>query len=352
MMRSGVRVDGIAWRSIWTEDDTVRVIDQRRLPGELAVLRLASAEDVASAIRDMAVRGAPLIGVTAAFGLALALRRDPSHEGLAAAAQLLAATRPTAVNLAWALADVTAAVADAPASARAEVAFARARALADEDAEICRRIGERGLPVLAAAARGRTVRVLTHCNAGWLAAVDWGTALAPVYLAHERGLGVEVWVSETRPRNQGALTAWELGKAGIAHTVVADSAAGHILQRGLADVVLVGADRVTAGGDVANKIGTYLKALAARAHDVPFYVAAPASTIDLRVRDVAAIPIEERDAREVTELGGVPLYPPGTPARNWAFDVTPAALVTALVTERGVCAASPDGIAGLFPERR
>jgi methylthioribose-1-phosphate isomerase len=354
MMRSVVRVDGIALRSIWVEGDAasvaVAVIDQRRLPGELVVLRLRSVEEAAAAIRDMAVRGAPLIGVTAAFGIALALRRDATQAGLDAATALLQATRPTAVNLRWALVEVRAALAGVPPSSWADVALARARAIADADVETCRRIGEHGLPLLVAAARGGRVRVLTHCNAGWLATVDWGTALAPVYLAHERGLAVEVWVSETRPRNQGALTAWELGKAGIRHTVIADSAAGHVLQHGLADVVLVGADRVTSGGDVANKIGTYLKALSARAHGVPFYVAAPASTIDFQLRDGASIPIEERDASEVTHVGGVALYPTGTPVKNWAFDVTPAALVTGLVTERGVCAASADGIAGMFPE--
>src|SRR5262249_43260001 len=267
MMR-GVRVNGVPWRTVWLDGDAVAAIDQRRLPGEPAVVRVRPAEEAAAAIRDMAVRGAPLIGVTAAFGLALALAREATPAALDRASAALRATRPTAVNLAWALDEGRDALANVSPSGWADAAMARARALADADVDTCRRIGEHGLDVLLdvvrRAGRGDRVRVLTHCNAGWLAAVDWGTALAPVYLAHERGLAVEVWVSETRPRNQGALTAWELGKAGVPHTVVADNAAGHLVQRGLADIVLVGADRVTATGDVANKIGTYLKALSAR----------------------------------------------------------------------------------------
>ena len=336
-------VDGVPYRSLWLEDGAVHIIDQRRLPAELVTAALTTVDDVARAIREMWLRGAPLIGVAGAHGLALAVRRDPSDAAIDRAAALLLATRPTAVNLRWAVDQMRAALAAVPPAARADTAFARAQAMADADAETCRLIGEQGLPLLRAAGASE-VRVLTHCNAGWLATIDWGTALAPIYLARARGLAVHVWVSETRPRNQGALTAWELGKAGVPHTLVADNACGHLLQRGMVDVVLVGADRVTARGDVANKVGTYLKALAARAHGVPFYVAAPISTIDFGLRDGAAIPIEERDGREVTELAGARLAPEGTAARNWAFDVTPAALVSGLVTERGVVQASTEGL--------
>jgi len=338
-----VLVDGIPYRSLWIADGAVHIIDQRRLPADLVTAALNTVEDVARAIREMWLRGAPLIGVAAAHGLALAVRHDPSDAAIERAAALLLGTRPTAVNLRWAVDEMRAALAAVPPAARAETAFARAQAMADADAETCRLIGEQGLPLLTAGERSE-VRILTHCNAGWLAAVDWGTALAPVYLARERGQAVHVWVSETRPRNQGALTAWELGKAGVPHTLVADNACGHLLQRGMVDVVLVGADRVTAIGDVANKVGTYLKALAARAHGVPFYVAAPISTIDFGVGDGSAIPIEERDGREVTELAGTRLAPEGTAARNWAFDVTPATLVSGVVTERGVVPATTDGL--------
>jgi len=322
-----VLVDGTPYRSLWMADGAVRIIDQRRLPGELVVVSLTSVEDVARAIREMWLRGAPLIGVAAAHGLALATTRDPSDGGIDRAAAMLLATRPTAVNLRWALDEMRAALAAVPPAARADVALAGAQAMADADVATCRAIGENGTSLLRDG-----VRVLTHCNAGWLATVDWGTALAPIYLAHQRGLGVHVWVSETRPRNQGVLTAWELGKAGVPYTLVADNACGHLLQQGMVDVVLVGADRIAAGGDVANKVGTYLKALAARAHGVPFYVAAPMSTIDFGITAGASIPIEERDAREVTERADIPV-------RNWAFDVTPASLVTGIVTERGVAPA-------------
>jgi methylthioribose-1-phosphate isomerase len=338
-----VLVDGVPYRSLWLEGGAVHIIDQRRLPAELVTAVLTTVDDVARAIREMWLRGAPLIGVAGAHGLALAVRHDPSDGAIERAAALLLATRPTAVNLRWAVDQMRAALVAVPPAARADTAFARAQAMADADAETCRLIGEQGLPLLGAA-EGSEVRVLTHCNAGWLATIDWGTALAPIYLARARGLAVHVWVSETRPRNQGGLTAWELGKAGVPHTLVADNACGHLLQRGMVDVVLVGADRVTARGDVANKVGTYLKALAARAHGVPFYVAAPMSTIDFGLGDGAAIPIEERDGREVTELAGARLAPEGTPARNWAFDVTPAALVSGLVTERGVAPASTEGL--------
>lgn len=354
-------------RSLWLAPDgwSVEIIDQTKLPHQVHIARLRSVEDATRAIVTMQVRGAPLIGVTAAYGMALALRADASDKALAAADVLLRNTRPTAVNLAWALDQVRARVQPLKPSERVAAAYARAAELVEEDVTTNRAIGEHGLALfrslLSAKPPGEPLQILTHCNAGRLATVAWGTATAPMYLAHENGLPIHVWVSETRPRNQGAaLTAWELGQRGVPLTVVADNAAGHLIQRGLVDVVIVGADRATARGDVANKIGTYLKALAARAHRVPFYVALPGTTIDWAIQDgITEIPIEQRAAHEVTHVTGaagsgrceeVSLTPPDIPARNDAFDVTPAALVTGLVTERGVCAASTDGLKRLFSE--
>jgi len=363
-----MRVDGVAYRTIWADaDGSVAVIDQTRLPHEFVVIRLRDVAAAAHAIKAMLVRGAPLIGATAAWGLALAMRAEPSDAGLASAAELLGATRPTAVNLHWAIADMRAHLAPLPPGRRAAAAAARAASICDEDVAICAAIGEHGAGLIAQAhakaGGNRTVNVLTHCNAGWLATVDWGTALAPIYRAHDAGLPVHVWVDETRPRNQGAsLTAWELGRHGVPHTVIADNAGGHLMQHGLVDLCIVGTDRTTATGDVANKIGTYLKALAAADNGVPFYVALPHPTIDWTIADgVRDIPIEQRDAREVTHIAGrteagqiatVQLVPDGSPARNDAFDVTPARLVTALITDHGVCPASREGLLGLFPERR
>jgi len=350
-----VLIDGRPTRTIRpVGGGAVEIIDQTRLPHQVEIATLATIEDFERAIADMRVRGAPLIGVTAAFGLALALRSDPSDHGLAIAAARLAATRPTAVNLAWALERVTAAVRRLAPSDRAEAALAEAVAIAEEDVAACRAIGEHGAELIAAAAReksGAPVNILTHCNAGWLATVDWGTALAPIYVAAERGIAVHVWVDETRPRNQGAaLTAFELGQQGVAHTVIADNVGGHLMQHGKVDLCLVGADRVTRTGDAANKIGTYLKALAAHDNGVPFHVAAPISTIDWKVSDgVREIAIEERDSREVTYMSGrtadgaiaeILVAAPGSPAANFAFDVTPARLITGFITERG---ASPPG---------
>ncbi len=362
-----MRVRGGDLRSIRLADDgwSVNIIDQRRLPFELVIAHLRSLADAEAAIRDMAVRGAPLIGATAAYGLCLAAREDADESAIAHAHAILLATRPTAVNLKWALDRVQAAMRAAPLGARAEVGYVCAEFICDEDVAANRAIGAHGLPLLRAAfekRRGERLNVLTHCNAGWLATVDRGTALSPVYLAHEQGLPVHVWVDETRPRNQGAaLTAWELGQAGVPHTVIVDNAGGHLMQRGLVDAVVVGSDRTTARGDVCNKIGTYLKALAARDCGVPFYVAVPSSSIDFTIHDgLTEIPIEERDAEEVTGIVGqapdgsevrVRLVPAGTAAANFAFDVTPAALVTALITERGVCPASADGLRALYPER-
>jgi methylthioribose-1-phosphate isomerase len=362
--RTAMLIDGRPWRTIWPEPDgSVGVIDQTRLPHRFETVRLATAEDAAVAIRTMVVRGAPLIGATAAHGLALAMRKDPSDEHLASAGRLLAGTRPTAVNLAWAIARVTDVLRRVAPSGRADAASAEAAAICEEDVANNAAIGAHGLALVEAAAarRGAAAQVLTHCNAGWLATVDWGTALAPVYAAHEAGVPVHVFVDETRPRNQGAaLTAWELGRHGVPHTVIADNAGGHLMRAGEVDIVLVGADRVAANGDVANKIGTYLKALAAADCDVPFHAAVPSPTIDFALGSGDAIPIEERSAEEVTHLEGlaedgraarVRLVPEGTAARNPAFDVTPARLVTGLATERGLCAATGEGIARLFPER-
>jgi methylthioribose-1-phosphate isomerase len=360
-------VGGVSQRAIRLADDgeSVEIVDQTQLPFAFVLKRLSSLDEVTEAIARMRVRGAPLIGVTAAYGLCLALREDPSDASLGRARRALLGTRPTAVNLRWALDEMARALRALPPAERAATAYARAGDLAEADVAVCRAIGEQGLGLLerARAGRGdeRPVNVLTHCNAGWLACVDWGTALAPVYLAHERGLPVHVWVDETRPRNQGAaLTAWELGEHGVPHTVVTDNAGGHLMQRGRVDLCLVGTDRTTATGDVCNKIGTYLKALAARDNDVPFYVAAPSSSIDWSLEDgLAQIPIEERDGDEVRRVAGlaggagpteVAILPEKSPVSNFAFDVTPARLVTAIVTERGVCPASREGLAALFPE--
>ena len=364
-----MKVDGVPYRSIWVERDgwSVGIIDQTKLPHRFVTLRLTSRDEAAHAIRAMLVRGAPLIGATAAFGMALAMRADPSDAALAAAHGTLHATRPTAVNLRWALDDMRARLAPLPPGERAAAAYARAAAICDEDVAICRAIGERGLEVIrrvaAERASGRPLNILTHCNAGWLATVDWGTALAPIYMAHDSGLPVHVWVDETRPRNQGAnLTAWELGRHGVPHKVIVDNAGGHLMQHGLVDLCIVGTDRTTADGDVCNKIGTYLKALAARDNGVPFYVALPGPTIDWTISDgLREIPIEERGGEEVARVWGeteegaldsVRITPPGSPVANYAFDVTPARLVTGLITERGVCPASREGLLGLYPEMR
>jgi methylthioribose-1-phosphate isomerase len=355
-----MRVEG-AWRraiELAPEGDAVVVLDQTALPHRVAWLRIADLAGAARAIRDMTVRGAPLIGATAAYGVALAVRAGISVDD---ACRTLAATRPTAVNLRWALAEMGA-IADAPASDRAAAGFARAAQICDDEVARCAAIGRHGRAVIEAVARGpaagRPVRVLTHCNAGWLATVDWGTALAPIYQAHEAGIAVEVWVDETRPRNQGLLTAWELAQHGVPHTLIADNAGGHLMQRGRVDLCLVGTDRTTCDGDVCNKIGTYLKALAAHDTGVAFYVAVPSPSIDWAIARGADIPIEERAAGEVRRITGVrdgavtevELIPPTTPVANPAFDVTPARLVTGLITERGTCAASRAGLAALFPE--
>jgi methylthioribose-1-phosphate isomerase len=342
---------------------SVLILDQTLLPHEVKTVRLRTLEQAAHAIRTMQVRGSNLIGVTAAYGMALALRADASNSGLEAAYSVLIETRPTAVNLRWALDLMRDFLRPMPASLRVDAAYAKAAELLEEDVATNRSIGDHGLALfrklLAKRPQGEPLRVLTHCNAGRIATLDWGTATAPIYRAQQEGLPIHVWVSETRPRNQGAaLTAWELGGRGVPHTLIADNAAGHLMQHGLVDVVIVGADRVTAAGDVANKIGTYLKALAAREHKIPFYVAFVGGSVDWNLRDgVREIPIEQRSAREVTHITGVNsagkrvevrLTPEGTPARNDGFDVTPAKLITGLITERGVCRASVAALARLY----
>jgi methylthioribose-1-phosphate isomerase len=352
------------YRSIWVEGEAVRIIDQTRLPHEFIVVTLETLDQAASAIRDMWVRGAPLIGATAAYGMAIAMQADPSDAGLRHAHDVLMATRPTAVNLRWALEDMWHRLSPLPATHRAAAAVVRAGEVAEEDVAINAAIGDHGLTLIRqiAAKKGGAVNILTHCNAGWLATVDWGTATAPIYKAHQAGIPVHVWVDETRPRNQGAhLTAWEMASHGISHKLIVDNAGGHLMQHGEVDIVIVGTDRTTARGDVCNKIGTYLKALAARDNGVPFYVALPSPTIDWRVQDgVAEIPIEERSSDEVSFVQGkladgtvtrLRISPEQTPAANPAFDVTPARLVTGLITERGVCGANAPAMAAMFPDR-
>ncbi len=359
-----MNVGGTPYRTIWLAEDgeAVEIIDQTRLPHAFETVRLETLADAAAAISAMRVRGAPLIGATAAYGVCLAMREDASDAALAGARESLIETRPTAVNLRWALDQMVALLAPlAPADRRA-AAYRRAAEICDADVEMCRAIGAHGLELIRAVwqARGRTVNILTHCNAGWLATVDWGTATAPIYMAHDAAIPVHVWVDETRPRNQGAaLTAWELAGHGVPHTVIVDNAGGHLMQRGEVDLCITGTDRTAANGDVCNKIGTYLKALAATDTGVPFYVAAPSPSIDWTLDDGAAIPIEQRDAAEVTTITGrgadgdiveVTITPDGSKAANYAFDITPARLVTALITERGLAHPSRDGLARLFPE--
>ena len=362
-----MRIGETWYRSIWPSDDrtTVEIIDQTALPHVFKTIPLTNVEAAAEAIRSMQVRGAPLIGATAAYGVCLALAEDPSEESLDRAVEMLQGTRPTAVNLRWALEEMTQCVGGLPEKDRIGAAWSRAAAICDEDVATCRSIGEHGLGILRSLAEkknGAPLNVLTHCNAGWLATVDWGTALAPIYVAHDAGMEIHVWVDETRPRNQGAaLTAFELGAHGVPHTLVADNAGGHLMQHGMVDVCLVGTDRTTAAGDVANKIGTYLKALAAADNGVPFYVALPSTTIDWQISDgLREIPIEKRSPEELKFVSGmtaggdvvsVEIAPSGCPACNHAFDVTPARLVTGLLTERGVCRASVEGLLELFPER-
>jgi methylthioribose-1-phosphate isomerase len=362
-----MNVDGKPYRTIWLGADgwSVEIIDQTRFPHEFATVRLTSMEEAARAIRAMLVRGAPLIGVAAAYGLALAMYEDASDSRLNNACETLQATRPTAVNLRWAVERMRGVLRPLSPRERVATAYTEAARMADEDVAINQAIGRHGLELIRAIAKkkaGAPVRILTHCNAGWLATVDWGTATAPIYMAHDAGIALHVWVDETRPRNQGAaLTAWELGRHGVPHSVIVDNAGGHLMQHGEVDMVIVGSDRTTATGDVCNKIGTYLKALAAHDNGVPFYVALPSSTIDFTMSDgVAEIPIEQRSGDEVAWISGmtdegrvarVRLVPDNAPVANYAFDVTPARLVTGLITERGVIDATREAIARTFSER-
>jgi methylthioribose-1-phosphate isomerase len=363
-----MKVDGRHFRTIWVEPDgrTIGAIDQRRLPHEFVIERLTDCDAAAEAIRSMLVRGAPLIGATAAYGVALAMRADASDAALDRARETLIAARPTAINLKWALDEMRRTLVPLPPSAREEAAYARAGEIAEQDIAINKGIGRHGVSVIEAISAskkpGERVNVLTHCNAGWLATVDWGTATAPIYQAHDQGVSVHVWVDETRPRNQGAsLTAWELAHHGVAHTVIADNTGGHLMQHGMVDIVIVGTDRVSANGDVCNKIGTYLKALAAHDNGVPFYVALPSPTIDFSIGDgLRQIPIEQRSADEVATMTGrtadgrietVRVVSEGSPVANYAFDVTPARLISGLITERGVLEADRGALARAFPER-
>jgi methylthioribose-1-phosphate isomerase len=344
----------------------IEIIDQTKLPHTFETRRLATLAEAVTAIADMWVRGAPLIGVTAAYGVVLALQEDPTDAGLARACERLAATRPTAINLAWALERMRRLVVPLPAGQRAAAAVIGAARIADDDIATCAAMGDHGVALIRAAADrkppGEPVNILTHCNAGWLAAVDWGTATAPIYKAHDAGIPIHVWVDETRPRNQGAaLTAWELGQHGISHTIIVDNAGGHLMQIGMVDLCIVGTDRTTARGDVCNKIGTYLKALAAYDNGVPFYVGAPSSSIDFALSDgLAEVPIETRAIAEVTHMTGrmqdgrlanIQITPDGSPALNYGFDITPARLVTGLITERGIVPATAEALAIAFPER-
>lgn len=363
-----MNVDGKQMRPIWvdTNDSTVKVIDQRQLPHKLEIMTLNRVDEVIFAIQEMVVRGAPLIGVTGAYGVMVALRTASSRDHFLEECGRIKAARPTAVNLAWAVERMLPAIlAQQDPDEQMAAARQEADAIAEEEVHNCRRIGEHGAALIAELSRsrnGRVVNILTHCNAGWLACVEYGTATAPIYIAHDQGFDVHVWVDETRPLNQGArLTAWELGKHGIAHTVITDNAGGHLMQHGLVDMVIVGTDRTTYTGDVANKIGTYLKALAARDNNIPFYVALPSSTFDWQLRDgLEQIPIEQRNPDEVRFIQGLAtegvrrvLVPPvDSPAGNPAFDVTPARLVTGFITERGICAANEQSILDLFPEKK
>ncbi|TNE35109.1 MAG: S-methyl-5-thioribose-1-phosphate isomerase [Alphaproteobacteria bacterium] len=360
-----MKIGGTAYRSIWREgeDKSVKIIDQTRLPHEFRIVELATLDDAAHAISTMRVRGAPLIGATAAYGFCLGLLEKTDDHAIHEMSRKLIATRPTAVNLRWAVREMQDLLWPMPEEVRLEAAWQKAALIADEDVAINSVIGDHGVPLIRAAFEKKggkgPVNILTHCNAGWLATVDWGTALSPIYKAHDAGIPVHVWVDETRPRNQGAhLTAWELGKHGVPHTLIVDNAGGHLMQEGLVDLCITGTDRTTASGDVCNKIGTYLKALAAKDNGIPFYVALPGPTIDWEMdQGVGSIPIERRDSHEVDyvrgldaagNVGEVRISPEFTSSANYAFDVTPARLVTGLITERGVAPATKEGLKALY----
>ena len=360
-----MKVDGVPYRTIWLAEDgwRVKIIDQRELPHKFVITSLETVDDAVNAIKDMWVRGAPLIGATAAYGVALAMRADPSNKSLETCSISLLAARPTAVNLKWAVDRMVAKLAVLPEKAREEAAYYNALQICNEDIDCCSKIGNFGSQIIKdiweQKDRNGPVNILTHCNAGWLATVDWGTALAPIYKSHEQNIPIHVWVDETRPRNQGSyLTAWELGKEGIDHTIIVDNVGGHLMQHGLVDMCITGTDRTTFTGDVCNKIGTYLKALAAKDNQVPFYVGLPSSTIDWGISDgISEIPIEERDVSEVEKISGLGengdsmqlrITPSFSKSANYAFDVTPGRLITGLITEKGICEASETGLRSLF----
>ncbi len=362
-----MKIHGKHYRTIWVAEDgwSVEIIDQTKLPHQFEIIGLKTVEEAAHAIKIMQVRGAPLIGATAAYGICFAMREDGSDANLEKTTEFLAAQRPTAINLRWALDEMNAALKGLAPEARAEAAYIRAAKICDDDVETNRMIGVHASELIREISKkknGETVNILTHCNAGWIACVDWGTATSPIYQAHDEGIKVHVWVDETRPRNQGSfLTAYELGAHGVPHTIITDNAGGHVMQHGLVDLCFVGTDRTTANGDVCNKIGTYLKALAAKDNNVPFYVTLPYSTIDWSMTNGFDIPIEERDQDEILKITGrradgttetLDIAAPGSPAANFAFDITPAHLVTGLVTERGICKASTEGLLSLYPERK
>ncbi|WP_434361565.1 S-methyl-5-thioribose-1-phosphate isomerase [Parasalinivibrio latis] len=361
-----MKIDGIHYRSLWLNEDgvSISIFDQTKLPFLVEIITLSNVSEVEYAIRHMQVRGAPLIGAVAAYGLAIAMNEDPGDDNLYLAYKTLVSTRPTAINLKWALDRLRTELTSLPPERRKDIAYQTAGIIADEDVTFCKEIGRHGKAIIQSLYEkkgiGDTVNILTHCNAGWLATVDWGTALAPIYMAHDEGIKVHVWVDETRPRNQGSLTAFELGAHGIEHTLIADNAGGHLMQHGLVDMCIVGSDRTTARGDVCNKVGTYLKALAAKTHHIPFYVALPSSTIDFEIWDgLHDIPIEKRSPDEVSRVfgigpqgkpGWVDILPEGTPCENYAFDVTPAEFVTGLITERGTCRPLAKDLKALFSD--
>ncbi len=337
-----MKLNGKPRCSILEKGKAIEILDQRKLPHAVKLVKISTMQKAARAISEMWVRGAPLIGATGAYGLVFALRKNASDAALNAAYKTLLATRPTAVNLRWALDSMLQTVKKLPPEKRAEAALKRAREICSEDITTCEAIGNHGLALIQKlyARKKRTLNILTHCNTGWIACVDWGTALACFYKAHDAGIPIHIWVDETRPRNQGALTAWELAQHGVPHTVIVDNAGGQLMREGKVDLCIVGADRVTANGDVCNKIGTYLKALAAKDNDVPFYVALPHTTIDKHTKSGDDVEIEERNPEEVLKIGGVALYPKNTRAANPAFDVTPARLITGYITESGVTPAA------------
>ena len=355
-----MKINGKSYRTIWFENNLVKIIDQTKLPHQFIIKELKSVEDAINAIKLMEVRGAPLIGVTAAYGLVLSIIEKNDLSFLRNSSEKLIASRPTAINLKWAVNRMMTKLSGVNEKEIKNIALAEAKLIAEEDIEFCKNIGLNGLEIIEEifSKKKDTVNILTHCNAGWLATIDWGTATSPIYHAHKKGIKIHVWVDETRPRNQGSnLTSYELNEEGIANTVITDNAGGILMQRGKVDMCIVGTDRTLSNGDVCNKIGTYLKALAAKDNNIPFYVALPSSTIDWSIKNYKQIPIEERDPEELSHIEGIDdenkikkirIYPKGSKAMNLAFDVTPAKYVTALITEKGICEASEEGLSRLF----